>query len=127
MAARRLYDPPNVQLVRLLGEARAEGLSFDEAWARAVRPGRALVMSNAPVVPEGALKWPTDRTDREAWRQAIADAREGWRRAYDREPPRASEIALGVLADSLGILERVADDRAAAEGIADEARLLSVA
>lgn len=129
MAARRLYDTPNVQLVRLLAEARDEGLTFDDAWARAIRPGCSLVMSNVAEdkAPYGALKWPTDRTDRDAWRAAIIDAEEGWRRAYDREPPCAAELALGVLADSIGILERLAAQAAAAEGIGHRSRVLSVA
>lgn len=118
VAAKRLYDAPNVQLVGLLGAAKRERLTFDQAWIRAIRPSKSLVMSNAKVVPHGALKWPTDRADREVWRSAIIATREGWRRAYDREPPRTSEIALGVLAESIGALEaidKVAAERAAAE------------
>lgn len=127
MAAKRLYDPPNVQLVELLREARSQGLDFTTAWLLAVRPGKSIVMSNSKNPPAGAIRWPTDRSDREAWRGAILSSAEGWRRAYDREPPAARERALGVLADAIGALEVIARERAVAEGIGGAAALASAA
>lgn len=97
MAPPRLYAPPNEQLVGLLLEARAGGLSFDEAWQRAVRPGRRTVMTNAADPPAGAVLWPTDSRDREAWRRAIVEMKDGFRRAYERRPATQREVAAGAL------------------------------
>lgn len=105
MAARRLYDPPAAQLVELLREARAEGLSFMDAWVRALRPGLSIVMSTHERVPAGAIRWPTDRTDREASRAALIATRETWRRAYENEPELRRERRVVELASIIGLDE----------------------
>lgn len=101
----QLYERPHVQLLRLLADAKARGLSFGEAWSEAMLPGKAIVMSNTVAAPATAIRWPTDRFDREAWRNAIMGSREAWRRAYYNDPPRSSEQALVVLGDMLGSLD----------------------
>lgn len=118
MAPPRLYSPPHLQLAELLAAARARGLSFVEAWDEAFRPGKAVVMSNMATAPVGALRWPSDRSDRLAWQAALLESRDGWRRAYEREEPTRPERAVTNLADSIGALDQVAALRARDEGIA---------
>jgi hypothetical protein len=84
-----------------MAEARAEGLSFEEAWDRAIRPGKPLVMVTAKNPPVGAVRWPTDRDDRVAWQRATNEAREGWRRAYEQAEPSRPERAITLLAPLL--------------------------
>lgn len=115
MAPQPTYEPPHVQLGRLLLAARRRGLSFDEAWNEAVRPGKTVVMTNTPNPPAGAVRWPSDRNDRVTWQAATLDAKDGWRRAYDREPPSKQEAALALLAPGLDALGEVAEDRAGDE------------
>jgi len=101
VAPPRRYPPPTEQLVLLLMEAREEGLSFEVAWARAMRPGLRLVMTNAEDPPAGAVLWPTDSRDREAWRKAIVGTKDAFRRAYLRRPPTRREMSASQLASLL--------------------------
>lgn len=120
MAPAAIHPAPHTQMGRLMVEARRRGLSFEAWWKEAVRPGATLVMVNHVDPPVGAVRWPTDRPDREAWQRATMDAKEGWRRAYEREAPGRAEAALAFLADAIGVdafgvLAEVADERAADE------------
>lgn len=115
MAPQPTYDPPHVQLGRLMVQARRRGLSFDEWWEEAVRPHKPLVMTNTVDPPEGAVRWPSDRNPRVDWQVAIHGSREGWRRSFERRPPTVQEAALTLLAPGLDALERVAAERAADE------------
>lgn len=107
VAPKPTYPAPHKQLGLLMVEARRDGLSFDEFWSRSMRPQMALVMVTDPDPPVGAVRWPTDRNDRVAWRGAILEMEAGWRRAYDREPPSRGERALALLADEIGALAEV--------------------
>lgn len=104
MAPVSRYESPLAQLARLLVEAREEGLCFAAAWARAVRPDRPVIMVTHPDPPAGAVRWPTDRADRQTWRAAIEGTRDGWRRAYDLIDPTPQERALTLLAPALGAM-----------------------
>lgn len=106
-----MYLPPHTQLGTLMVAARRRGLSFEDFWTEAIREGEPLVMVTHSSPPAGAVRWPTDRNDRVTWLGAILDAKEGWRRAYDREQPTASERALLYLGDEIGALAVVAERR----------------
>lgn len=101
MAPPRLHEPPNQQLSGLLIEAREMGMSFDEAWERAVRPRKAVVMTTTTDPPAGAIRWPTDRNDRQAWQVAIRQTREAWREEYEGRPRRRCVAAVVVLLEVL--------------------------
>lgn len=77
------------------------GLAFDEAWVRAVRPQKAVVMTTMKDAPAGAVRWPTDRNDRVAWQSAIHQTREVWRIEYEGLPRPARVEAVTVLLDIL--------------------------
>lgn len=79
----RRQQPPEL-LVGALAQARAAGLGFDAAWPTAV--GRA--MRHVP------------GRDWAAWSDALAATREGWGRAFEREPATDAEAAAGLLAVS---------------------------
>lgn len=102
MAARTKYPPVPVQLTRLVGPARARGLSFEEFWQEAVRPGLPPVTWRTPPArrPEGCVVWPNDTDDRANAREVHADPNviDGWRRAYEEKPPRRRDTALRLLA-----------------------------
>lgn len=115
MAPRPTYDPPHVQLGELMLKARRRGLSFEQWWEEAVRPQKSLIMVTHPNPPEGAVRWPTDRNDRETWKAAIRGSKAGWRRAYERCHPTRQEEALRYLGEDLGVLEEVMAERTAVE------------
>lgn len=130
MAATAIHEPPHLQLARLAREARAAGTSFDAFWTRAVRENKSVVMVTHTDPPAGAVRWPTDPYERKAWRNAILDTRENWRRAYEGEEPGEQERALIVLSGDFEALDTVASERAAGElpGAMDAQQgLLSVA
>lgn len=102
MAPPRRFESPHEQLVSLLVEARCEGLAFEAAWDRAIRPGKRMVMTNTRGAPYGALLWPTDSSDRIAWKAAIVESRDAFRRAYERRPATLRERSVVVL---LGVLD----------------------
>ncbi len=93
-------------MVTLAQEARLEGLSFEEFWERAVRPDLPVVTITTPPekVPDGCVRWPSDSLDGRFWRDATREAKDGWRRAYNRLPPDPREQALERLAPALGLL-----------------------
>lgn len=95
--------------------ARRRGLTFDEFWQEAVRPQCSIVMVTTPDPPRGAVRWPTDRTDRLNWQAAINSSKAGWHRAYERRRPSEPEAALDILRPGLAALEEVAEARAEAE------------
>ncbi len=111
MAPSPTYAAPHVQLGRLMVAARRRGVSFEEWWEEAMRPGASLVMQTHPNPPAGAVRWPTDRADRVAWQQALTATREAWRGSFMRRPATSAERALGVLAPQI--------DRMAGEGGGD--------
>lgn len=103
MAPPRLYELPHEQLVRLLQESKVEGLSFGEAWERAVRPGKRMVLANTRDAPEGCVRWPTDSKERVAWRGALLELRDHFRRAYQGRPMTTREesaVKLGLVLDA---------------------------
>lgn len=109
MAPQRLYELPNEQLVRLLGEARDLGKPFELAWREAVRPKESLVLTNTRDAPEGCVRWPTDSSDRIAWREAIFELKDEFRRAYQRRPATARERAVTILVDVLLVADQRRD------------------
>lgn len=115
MAPQPTYESPLAQLSRLMLWGRRAGLSFEECWERAVRPGQTIVMVTHPNPPVGAVKWPTDRNDRVGWQVGIVGSKEGWRRAYEHEQAPSAEAALRLLAPVLGKLDELAIRRAAVE------------
>jgi hypothetical protein len=127
MAPRPTYTKPHKQLLRLMAQARRRGLSFEEAWEEAMRPGRGVVMTNTPNPPAGAVRWPTDWNDRSEWMAALLGTeepdengvREAWERAYKREAPARGENALAFLADALDAWRDLADELADIEGVED--------
>lgn len=109
MAPPRLYKPPHEQLYELLVEARVEGLSFEDAWVRAMRPGKPIIMVTAEDPPHGAIRWPTDSKERIAWQGALRSVKDSWRRTYQGRPATSRERAAVVLAEHLrpdGIRDR---------------------
>lgn len=102
MAPAPTYDPPHQQLGRLMVVARRRGLSFDDFWREAMAPAGATVMVTTERPPVGAVLWPTDRADRVNWQAALAGAKDGWRRAYERLEPTPEERALTVLGEAMG-------------------------
>jgi hypothetical protein len=98
MAPAPTYLTPARQMVELAHAARARGLSFDEWWAEAVRPGRALMLTTSPVEkrPVGCVLWPSDSYEARIWREATHSAKAGW-----QLEPSASERALIVLGPAL--------------------------
>lgn len=115
MAPRPTYDPPHVQLGQLMLAARRSGTSFEEWWEEAVRPGESLVLTSTPDPRARCVRWPSDYHDRATWRAAVLGSKDGWRRAFEREPPTEQEAALALLAPGLEALDSVADERAAGE------------
>lgn len=73
---------------RSLRGSRALGRPFDSAWALACRtlpPARSL----------------GQRTERAQVLVALEATRESWRRAYEREPPAAVDVAAATLVEHL--------------------------
>jgi hypothetical protein len=88
----------------ILGQAaRAEGLSFDEFWQRAVRPGqpaltpRRLGRGKYDGLEHQAVVWPSDTAERTDAQEAMLRCEDVWRRAYDREPQTPGDRALASL------------------------------
>lgn len=117
MAARAKYPAPHEQLSALAREARLAGISFDEFWEEAIRPGQSPVTWQTPedLRPYGAVIWPRDTTDRNISIAATLGAREGWKRAYDRLPPHKGEKALARLRPGLEALAEVSELRSEGE------------
>lgn len=130
MAPQPIHAAPHVQLAQLALAARARGERFSDFWRIAVREDKPVVMTTTADPPAGAVRWPTDPSERKAWRAAIVDSRAGWKRAYERQDAPVCEQALGLLGDSIGALEVVAYERADDEldsGLAQQEALRSAA
>lgn len=97
MAPAKRYIDPHEQLVDSLRTSRYAGLSFAAAWTLALRPGERAVMATATDPPSGAIRWPTDTTERIAWKTAIVDSRDVYRRAYEQRAPTHRERAVVTL------------------------------
>lgn len=123
MAPPRLYQLPNEQLVELLSTYRTEGLSFEAAWELAVRPKQSVVMTNTRALPKRpCVLWPTDSSDRMAWRGAILELKDEYRRAYQRRPATKREAAAGLL---ITVLLNASDRRAWSRGIGERRSIRS--
>lgn len=97
------YEPAHRQLRTLLAEAREEGLSFEAAWNRAVRPTFKLVTTDdlMEARPSQCVVWPADTRSRQLIRAACLDNKEAWERGYLRVPATPAEQALMQLASEL--------------------------
>jgi len=108
--------PSPVEQLRELGiEARQRGLSFEQFWTEAVRPGiEPVVQTNTPNPPAGAVLWPTDGNQRIEWREVIEEGKEMWLRAYERRAPTKREGALPMVLEMREALgDRPDSDRGA--------------
>lgn len=104
MPAPQRYAAPHEQIRVLAVQARREGISFEDFWHRAIRPGQKLVTTETArttAPPPEAVVWPMDSADRANAIAATNGARDFWQRAYDRVPPTRGEKALGVLREVL--------------------------
>lgn len=68
-------------LRRELEEARRAGVDFDSAWDAALR----------------SIPWPGDGETRRWWREALAETREEWARAYRGEPSPVGDVVLALV------------------------------
>jgi len=109
------YEPAHRQLRMLLAESREEGLDFDAAWDRAVRPGCKLTTTSTAHEdrPDGCVVWPADTRDRQLIRVAVLEGKDAWRRGYDREPETPAERALMRLFSELRLESDGEHDRSA--------------
>jgi hypothetical protein len=94
VAAPQKFPAVHEQLRELALEARREGLSFDEFWQRAVRPGRYPVLTWRHVgrpaswvgewPPLDTVRWPNDTHDRQIALEVHRDpvVVKAWRAAY---------------------------------------------
>jgi hypothetical protein len=80
MPAPPKYDPPCEQARAGLERARAQGLSFNEAWDRVV--GR--------VGKPGEVQFAHATTSRRSWREILEATRPEWQAAYDGVPSALS-------------------------------------
>ena len=95
------YEPAYRQLRSLLAESRLEGLTFDQAWKRAVREGVKPIITTKIAEedrPDGCVVWPADTRDRQLIRTAVLDCRDAWERCYYGAPSTPAELALVRLA-----------------------------
>jgi len=117
MAAHARYPAAHEQLLILAREARAEGLSFEAFWKRAVRPGMTPVTwaKDPEKRPPHCVIWPRDTTDRGISIAATLGAKTGWKRAYNQLPPNRGEAALIRLAPELESLMEAVEERSDSE------------
>lgn len=120
MAPLKRYRSPHEQLIDSLAAARLDGLRFDEAWTRAMRPGPSIVMTTTKAPPAGAILWPTDSSERLAWMSVLASVRDEVRRAYERRPATRREAAVVALVQTI-------DQIRGGDGIARRATVRSAA
>lgn len=100
MPAQRKVALPPVQLRESLERSRAESLTFDEAWNRAVGTARR----------RGEVRFPHATVERRFWRAALASQRGEWLAAWEgRETPtsRALRELFGVGYDDWSALARM--------------------
>lgn len=89
-------------------QARREGITFEDFWFRAIRPGQKLVTTETARKadpPPGAVVWPMDSADRANFIAATNAAKEFWYRAYEHLPPNRGELAMSRLRGLLGLTE----------------------
>lgn len=113
------HAPAHEQIRDLAIEARRDGVSFDEFWLRAVRPGlspRVNVETRNP--PPTAVVWPRDSYECANALAAAAASKDTWRRAYERQPPTPGDRALAILA---GIVKEEAGGSEAGVAVASAA------
>lgn len=93
------YRTPAEQMGDLALEARARGMTFEEWWEESVRVARRPITVSTPLAarPPACVLWPTDSGECRAWRAAIAESEEAWRRAYERLPATPGEVSLARL------------------------------
>ena len=113
MPAPQKNPPAHEQLFTLAVLARREGRSFEDFWRLAVRPGEPAVTWATPAHgrPARCIVWPRDTRDRQLSRAATNEAKEGWRRAYEGEPPSGPEKALALLAPLFEMAEHGGEPR----------------
>lgn len=103
MAPPQRYESPSRQLLELGRKARAEGLTFEEFWQRAVRPGepaltpRRLGKGRYAGLEEVAIVWPSDTAERADAQDAAERSKPTWQRAYNLEPATAGDLAIAKL------------------------------
>lgn len=114
MAPNPTYDPPNVQLGRLMVDARRRGLDFEAWWQEAVEPGKE-VLTSMDNPPAGAVRWPSDYHERGDWKAAVDETKGAWQRSFERGAPSRGDLALAILADYLGVEVEEEDDDLDAE------------
>lgn len=101
------YLSPAEQLRELAVSARADGVPFEAFWMRALFPAnhRLVYQTDPPEYCPDAVRWPSDKRDRDEWKEVLAEVKEAWRRAYEYRPAPRSETAAGVMGESLATLE----------------------
>lgn len=106
VAARRVHLSPAEQMVLLARSARSRGLTFEQWWAEAVRPDLPAILTSHSMkgkhVPDDCVLWPSDGPEKKEWRNATLEAKDGWRRAYERMEPLTRERALLRLWTAIG-------------------------
>ena len=78
---------------------------FELAWAAAVDPPGAAVLTSTRDAPAGAIRWPSDTETRRVRRHAVMATRAAWHRAYERATPTRGDLALVELLPVLGGLK----------------------
>lgn len=103
MPAVQCYSSPHEQLREIGIKAKRQGVSFEEFWTRALRPGISPLITTETVrtvePPSGAIVWPKDSADRANVMSAVTSSEEIWRRAYEDLPQTPGERAMEVLRD----------------------------
>lgn len=89
-------------MFELAVKARAEGMSFEDFWERAVRPGQPALTprrlgKGAYKDLVGAIIWPSDTAERDDAQEAMFRCKDVWGRAYDREPMTPGDQAIALL------------------------------
>lgn len=112
MPAHSKYPTVHEQLRALALLARQDALPFDRWWVLALRPGEPPVTWSTPELarPGRCVIWPRDTIDRRLSIQATLEARDGWRRAYERAKPTGPEKALRLLAPLLELMGDAVED-----------------
>jgi hypothetical protein len=78
-------DPPTQLATYLLPPLKRAGVSFGEAWIRAL----------------SMVVWPSAEREARDWQKMLAETQHGWRAAYEDRPPLPEELVLAELAGTL--------------------------
>lgn len=136
MPAIAQYPTAWSQALELAVRARRRGLTFEQFWEAAMRPGRPPITWRVPPSkrPADAIVWPNDTKTRKDDQAAMNAVREGWARAYALRRQLKREAALPRLlslfdraATVLQIAEAAEERSALSDGITDGDALLSAA